>query len=160
MTWTPGEVSYYVLAPVSVLAGLSFLALFLCRRDLRKSPNDLVIGQIVAQTVFDAHWLTANYQHKYPTGACEVIASVALYAYLMAFMYTAAMSFVLVRCLRSHIREKEYKQTNYWYHVVCHLPSVIYVLALALLPLSSGIPAGLGPSIMKTCSLKSREWSE
>ena len=58
----PLEVSYKILAPISVLAGLCFLGLFIYSPKLRKSPNDLVVGQIMAQTVFDAHWLTAASQ--------------------------------------------------------------------------------------------------
>lgn len=59
------EVSYKVLAPISVAAGLTFLGLFIYSPRFRKCPNDLVIGQIMAQTVFDAHWLTAAASQGY-----------------------------------------------------------------------------------------------
>jgi len=57
------EVSYMFLAPLSTVSGLGLLCYMMYHPELRKSPNDLLICQIVSQTVFDIHWLSAFFRH-------------------------------------------------------------------------------------------------
>ena len=149
----PVDASYMILAPISVLAGLCFLTAFIYSRKFRESPNDLVLGQIMAQTLFDAHWLTAINEGSYEHRICETIGSVALYSYALAFVYTACMSWVLIKCLRNPIREKEYRRVSWRHHAVCLTVPLFYVLPIL-------IWHGIGPSVMKTCSLCRGCWSE
>ena len=77
----------------------------------------------------------------------------ALYSYALAFVYTAWMSWVLIRCLRNPICEEEYRQVTWRSHAICLSTPLLYII-----PLLAG--QGIGPSVMKTCSLRNRCWSE
>ena len=58
------QVSYMVLAPLSTFSGICFLGIFVLVPRLRKPPNGLLIWQIVAQTVFDIHWLSTMHRYR------------------------------------------------------------------------------------------------
>ena len=58
------QVSYTVLAPISVVTSVCFLAPYAVLPRLRKPPNWLIIWQMMSQTVFDLHWFSALYDHE------------------------------------------------------------------------------------------------
>lgn len=60
MGWTSLKVSYFVLAPMSVVAGAVLIALYGRVKELRRQPGWLVLWQCIAQTLLDLHWLSST----------------------------------------------------------------------------------------------------
>ena len=60
MAWSPLKVSYFVLAPLSVLSGLVLILLFTLVKDLRRRPGWLILWQCIAQSLLDLHWLSSS----------------------------------------------------------------------------------------------------
>jgi len=149
MAWTVLQLSYYFLAPVSVLAGLVLLVLFALVRELRLQRGWLVLWQCLAQSLLDLHWLSTYhfFSHSQHSVLCQVVGTVSLYSLLLAYNYTAALSYVIIAYLRRPLRSVE---SSIWgLHAVCHGLAA----AGALATLGAG---NIGTSIMTTCFIASR----
>ena len=52
--------SYFLLAPLSVVAGAVLIGLYGGVRELRRKPGWLVLWQCIAQTLLDLHWSSSS----------------------------------------------------------------------------------------------------
>lgn len=84
---------------------------------------------------------------------CEVIGAVSVYAYFLAFMYTACMSWVIVQCMWNPIKEAQLRKTRWKHHILCHLCALLLVIPMLA-------HEGIGNSVMTTCFIKTRSWAE
>lgn len=145
-------ISFFALAPLSVVAGLVLIALFAYYPYLRKPPGWLIIWQCVAQTVLDVHWFSFGVEGAH-SPACKTLGILGIYCYYLAFMYTGMISWVIVQCLRHPIEVDEYKQTGYRHHGLCHLGALALSIPIAATEDS-------GRSMMGTCFINHRSWAE
>ena len=53
-------VSYYILAPVSVLSGLILVLLYVLVKELRAQRGVFILWQCIAQSLLDLHWLSTS----------------------------------------------------------------------------------------------------
>lgn len=153
MAWTVLQLSYYLLAPISLLSGLVLLVLFALVREMRLQRGWLVLWQCFAQSLLDLHWLSTShfFSHSQYSALCKVIGTVGLYSLLLAYNYTAALSYIIIVYLRRPLRSVE---SSIWgLHAACH--GLAAAGALATLGADS-----IGTSIMTTCFIASRSPAE
>ncbi len=149
MSWTVLQLSYYVLAPMSLLSGLLLLVLFILVQELRLQRGWLVLWQCFAQSLLDLHWMSTShfFSHSKNKALCQVIGTVSVYSLLLAYNYTAALSYVIVAYLRRPLRSVE---SSIWsLHASCH--ALAAAAALAAMGTEN-----IGTSIMTTCFIASR----
>lgn len=149
MVWSSLQVSYFLLAPMSVLAGTVLIGMYCWVKELRKRPGWLILWQCIAQTLLDLHWLSSSdiMSHEQHSGLCEFIGTTSIYAYLLACNYTVCLSYFIIRHLRRPLRS-ERGQKLWSLHAVCH--GTAAAAALAVLASDS-----VGTSIMTTCFIQS-----
>lgn len=153
MSWTVLQLSYYLLAPISLLSGLILLVLFALVREMRLQRGWLVLWLSFAQSLLDLHWLSTShfFSHSQYSVLCKVIGTVGLYSLLLAYNYTAALSYVIIVYLRRPLRSEE--SSSWGLHAACH--GLAAAGALATLGTD-----GIGTSIMTTCFIASRSSAE
>ena len=157
MVWTALQTSYFVLAPLSVFAGILLILLFATIQNLRRHPGWLILWQCIAQSILDLHWLSSSelLPHRFPSHSpslCLFIGVLSVYAFLLACNYTACLCYFILVHLRKPLKSQS--SSRMWgVHAACHATAITAALAV----LAAG---DIGSSIMTTCFIRSGSKAE
>lgn len=145
-----GMVALVTLACVSFGAGVGFILLFLCIRQLREGPGQLILGQCIAQSVLDLHWLSlqAIWPHKQGDLSCQIVGFFSYTGFVLTCSYSACIGIAVSR----HFDRRKYP-SNLRYHIC--------VISLSLtLGVVLSVSHGVGSSALSTCFIHKGSWAE
>jgi hypothetical protein len=143
------QISYLILAPLSVLSEGLLIYFFWRVNQFKDHPEIMIFWQSLSQIIFDIHWVTGvkSIKSSLSPFECCFLGALCIYFYFLSWDYNLCLSIeILLKILYPH--QSDYKTRLIIYHLTSHLTSLIIFIILLTSKTN-------GDSVLSTCFVQS-----